>query len=48
MENTKTENTKLITNSKGRILGINKRSNPRYYRVYEGSTQIRFELELKK
>jgi hypothetical protein len=48
MENTKTENTKLITNSKGRILGINKRSNPRYYRVYEGSTQIKFELELKK
>ena len=48
MENTKTENTKLITNNKGRILGINRRSNPRYYRVYEGRTQIRFELELKK
>jgi hypothetical protein len=48
MENTKTENTKLITNSKGRILGINRRSNPRYYRIYEGRTQIRFELELKK
>lgn len=48
LEGTKTKNTKLITNSKGRILGINRRSNPRYYRVYEGYTQIRFELELKK
>ena len=38
MENIKTENTKLITNSKSRILGINRQSNPRYYRVYEGST----------
>ena len=38
MGNIKTENTKLITNSKSRILGINRQSNPRYYRVYEGST----------
>ena len=48
MENTKTKNTKLITNSKGRILEINRRYNSHYYRVYEGCNQIGFELKLKK
>jgi hypothetical protein len=38
---------KLITGNKGVILGINKRSNPRYVRVYETLSAIRFELELK-
>jgi len=36
---------KLITNSKGNILEVNQRSNPRYYRVYEGLTQIRLKIE---
>lgn len=45
---TRTRNVKLINNDKGRILGINKRSNSRYFRVYETFTMIRFELELKK
>jgi hypothetical protein len=45
---TRTRHTKLLTRSNGRILlGINKRSNPRYLRVYETRTAIRFELELK-
>lgn len=47
-DSTRTRNTKLINNSRGRILGINKRSNSRYFRVYETFTMIRFELELKK
>lgn len=49
--NTRTANLKLINDSsKGRILGINRRSNPRYFRVYEKVTTkvIRFEYELKK
>lgn len=45
---TRTETIKLINSLKGRILGINKRSNSRYFRVYENSNRIRFELELKK
>jgi len=38
---------KLINDNKGIILGINKRSNSRYVRVYETKTTIKFELELK-
>jgi hypothetical protein len=45
---TRTRNVKLINNSRGLILGINKRSNARYFRVYETLSTIRFELELKK
>lgn len=45
---TRTRHVKLINNSKGLILGINKRSNTRYFRVYETLSTIRFELELKK
>ena len=48
LDSTRTRHTKLLTRSKGKILlGINKRSNPRYLRVYETRTAIRFELELK-
>lgn len=48
LENTKTKTIKLLNNDNTRILGINRRSNPRYYRVYQRKHQIRFELELKK
>ena len=47
MDFTRTNHIKLINNTRGRILGINKRSNPRYLRVYETPSMIRFELELK-
>ena len=43
----RTKNIKLINNSRGPLLGINKRSNPRHFRVYERTKHIRFELELK-
>ena len=43
----RTKNIKLIDNSRGPLLGINKRSNPRHFRVYERTNHIRFELELK-
>lgn len=45
---TRTRNVKLINNTRGLILGINKRSNTRYFRVYETLSSIRFELELKR
>ena len=45
---TRTRNVKVINNTRGLILGINKRSNTRYFRVYETLSTIRFELELKK
>jgi hypothetical protein len=44
---TRTKTVKLLNNSKNVILGINKRSNPRHFRVYEKTEHIRFELELK-
>lgn len=48
LNNTRTRHTKLVSNSKGTsLLAINKRSNPRYLRVYKTGTAIRFELELK-
>jgi len=47
LEKTQTRTVKLINSKKGVILGINKRSNPRYIRVYETKKTIRFELELK-
>jgi len=47
LKSTRTRNIKLINNNRGRILGINKRSNPRYFRVYESFSIIRFELEIK-
>jgi hypothetical protein len=47
LESTRTRNIKLINNLRGKILGINKRSNPRYFRVYENPSTIRFELEIK-
>jgi len=47
LDKTQTRTVKLINNKKGVILGINKRSNPRYVRVYETQSTIRFELELK-
>ena len=45
---TRTRKVKLINNTRGLILVINKRSNTRYFRVYETLSSIRFELELKK
>jgi len=47
LDQTQTRTVKLIKDNKGVILGINKRSNPRYVRVYETLSAIRFELELK-
>ena len=47
-QKTRTKFTKLITKPKGNLLGINQRSNSRYYRVYEIKDGIRFELELKR
>ena len=48
LDSTRTRNVKLINNTRGLILGINKRSNTRYFRVYETLSSIRFELELKR
>lgn len=47
LDKTQTRTVKLINSKKGVILGINKRSNPRYVRIYETKSTIRFELELK-
>ena len=47
LDETQTRTVKLINDNKGVILGINKRSNSRYLRVYETKSTIRFELELK-
>lgn len=46
----KQRSTKLINEPANStlILGINKRSNPRYFRIYRRQNKIRFELELKK
>lgn len=49
LKNTQTKTIKLIQNPKnGGQLGINRRSNPIYYRVYQNKNFIRFEIELKK
>lgn len=47
LDKTQTRTVKLINSKKGVILGINKRSNPRYVRIYETKSTVRFELELK-
>ena len=46
----KQRSTKLINKpaNSNVILGINKRSNPRYFRIYRRQNKIKFELELKK
>lgn len=41
---TRTRNVKLINNTRRLILGINKRSNTRYFHVYETLSTIKFKL----
>ena len=47
-EQLKTKHVKLVTREKGSLLGINRRSNSNYYRIYMKQSCVRFELELKR